>query len=279
MFSMNFKNTKFVYTASNMVKEFSRSYNYLDYLLKSKHRHGHGIHSPFVFEFVSKVMFDKQVYPEYSYFNELRNHLANSRDKIPASTLGAVKKDPGTERMIGELLNKSSVRPKFAKLLFRMIRHYKPKTVIELGTSIGVSTIHMAKGNPGSQVITIEGNNDICNYARQLFKKQNIKNIKAINGLFDDYLPYFEKNYSAPEMVFIDGNHTYEATLKYYDHFARLMQEGFLILDDINWSQGMKKAWHDILSGDANLTTIDLFFLGIIIKRKSLTPGNYIIRF
>jgi len=262
-----------------MVKEFSRSYNYLDYLLKSKHRYGHGIHSPFVFEFVSKVMFDKQIYPEYQYFNELRGSLGKSREMLGASSLGAGSKNMPGSVMVRDLAGLSSVKPKFGKLLFRMARHYHPETIIELGTSIGISTIYLAKGNSDSQVVTIEGDSNICNFARQLFKKQDVKNIKAINGNFDDYLSYFEKNYPAPEMVFIDGNHTYDATLKYYHHFRNSIRNGFLIIDDINWSQGMRKAWCEILANDDGIATVDLFFMGIIIIRSSITPGNYIVRF
>jgi len=263
-----------------MENKIHLAHDYFNYLIRSKHRKGHGIHSPFVYEFVSQVVYDRKVYPEYTDIRNIRNELKNSGKVLPVKNIGA-----GSDRFTGEscrvkdLVSQSSVHRKFGELLFRMARYYKPAILIELGTSIGLSTMYLAKGAPNAQVVTIEGNKESCEFARSVFKKYKAGNIKAINGMFDDYLPYFEDNYPSPGLVFIDGNHTCEATLRYFNHFANLMEEGFIIIDDINWSDEMRNAWKEITLTAKDRVTLDLFFMGIVIFRKSVTPGHYKIRF
>ncbi len=263
-----------------MKNELRRYFNYLDYLIKSKHRKGQGIHSPFVFEFISEVIFDKKTYPEYQFLDTVRGELNSAGEILPFEIIGA-----GSDQLkskynkVSDLVRISSVKPKYGKLLFRIAHYYNPSTIIELGTSIGLSALCLAKGAPKSDIATIEGNTTVCEYARSLFNKYNTGNIKAINGLFDDYLPYFEKKYPKPDLVFIDGNHTSEATLRYFDFFINKINDGFLIIDDINWSDGMRRAWKEIQHDDRAMVTIDLFFMGIIIKRKSITPGHFKVRY
>ena len=254
--------------------------NYLKYQAKSKHRKGHGIHSPYVYEFVSKVLFDKQFYEEYDYIAEVYNELTTSKEILKVNPLGAGSEKFQTEkRTVQDLARISSVQPRYGNLLFRIAKYSKPSTIIELGTSIGISTLCLAKGNPKARIVTIEGDTTLCEYARAMFKKHGLNTIKAINGPFDDYLPYLGKNYPLPQLIFIDGNHAYDATLRYFNFFIDRMEEGFLIIDDINWSADMRKAWNAILQDKRVTVSIDLFFMGIVIKRKLVTPGHYVIRF
>ena len=253
---------------------------YLNYLLKSKHWKGHGIHSPFVYELVSQVLYDRKPYPGYEEIQVILEKLKNTTDKLPVSEFGAGSHElSGETRSVSEMVLKSSVSNKYGKLLFRIARFYKPSSVIELGTSIGLSTLYLAKGAPDSRVVTLEGNKAVCEYARSLFHEYQLKNVQAINGLFDDYLPYLDEKYSNAGLVFIDGNHTREATLRYFHHFAGLMKDGIIIIDDINWSVDMQEAWETIKLEENNRVTLDLFFMGIVIFRKSITPGHYIVRF
>ena len=253
---------------------------YLNYLLKSKHWKGHGIHSPFVYEFISQVLYDQKLYPEYEEIQTIRDKLKNITERLPVSELGAGSHEfSGEFRSVKDMAGQSSVSHKFGKLLFRMAGFYKSPAIIELGTSIGLSTLYLAKGAPDSRIVTLEGNKAVCDYARSLFQEHRLKNVQAVNGLFDDYLTYLDEKYPDAGLVFIDGNHTREATLRYYHHFANGMKEGFIVIDDINWSADMQEAWETIKSESSNRVTLDLFFMGIVIFRESITPGHYVVRF
>lgn len=254
--------------------------NFLRYLIMSRHWRGHGVHSPFVYDFVRNVLFDRTIYPEYDFFKTIISSLKDSSKSIQVDDLGDDSlKFNRKNRKVSDLSKISSISPKFGELLFRIASYYKPETIIELGTSIGVSSIYLSKGNPQAKILTVEGNKGLCDFAASLFHKNNLKKITILHADFDRIVESLPEGFSSPELVFIDGNHTYESTFRYYKFFKERMMEGILIIDDINWSAGMCKVWKDIVNQNDEFVTIDLFRLGIIIIRKSITAGNYIVRF
>ena len=140
--------------------------------------------------------------------------------------------------------------------------------------------MYLAAPSCVNRLVTIEGCPETAKLAEGNFKKINIKNIKQIIGNFDDVLPETLKQYSNPDFIFFDGNHTEEATLRYFRQcFPFISNESIFIFDDINWSQGMKNAWNKIKDHHSVKVTIDLFFIGIIFFRKELSKENFVIRF
>ncbi len=254
-------------------------FSYINYQIRARHRNGHGIHSPYLFEFFSRVLFDKTSYPEYKILELIRNNLRHTHEKLTVHNTGAgSRRFSRQERKVSELLKISSVNRTFGKLLFRIARYYKPSVILELGTSIGMSTLYLATGSPASRLITIDAEYSLCDFARRLFKNNTVENITVFEGLFDERLKELEQD-SVPELVFIDGDHSYEATMKYFNYFSSRMKKGFLVFDDINWSAGMSKAWKEIVRDNKAPVTIDLFYMGIVLFRDSITPGHFIARF
>jgi predicted O-methyltransferase YrrM len=254
--------------------------SYAAYFFRAKHKYGHGVHSPFIYDFLSKVIFDDIHYSEYTNLLKLRKELKQSDAELPGLEIGSGSMHFYQEyRKVSSLIHVSSVNKKFGKLLFRISRYYKPTTIIELGTSIGLSTLFLAKGSPLSQVITVEGNPELSHFAGELFRKYDAENITPIKGLFDEQLELLKQKYPTPQLVFIDGNHNIEPTLSYYRHFSDQMNSGILIFDDINWSLNMRKAWKKIRQDSKARATIDLFYMGIVFLDQSITPGHYQVRF
>src|SRR6185503_14567841 len=50
-------------------------FKYLQYYFTGSNGKGHGTHSPFVFEFITKILNDKTVYTEYEKVERLRKQL------------------------------------------------------------------------------------------------------------------------------------------------------------------------------------------------------------
>lgn len=148
-------------------------------------------------------------------------------------------------------------------LLARLASWSKPGLIVELGTSFGVSTLYLNGGSPASAIITIEGNPQVAGLAADCFTSLRLTNIRVINGLFDELISELSGQVNEKCMVFIDGNHTYEATVKYFNAF---MNASLIVFDDIRWSTGMIKAWENICSRATRYTVIDLFDMGILIK-------------
>ena len=229
---------------------------------------------------MSKILYDKNKYPEYQFFDSVLASVKVSDEKLAIEDIGDDSVCfNNTFRKVSDLVAISSVPSKYGKLLFRMVRYYKPASIVELGTSIGISTVYLAKGETKSKILTIEGNNTLSNFASGLFSIYNLKNIDIQNSDFDEVIDDLSVQFSTPGLVFIDGNHKYEPTMKYYKHFIERMNEGMIIIDDIYWSAGMRHAWKEIIKETNEYVTIDLYRMGIILIRKLITPGHYIVRF
>jgi len=255
------------------------AWHYAGYLLKARHKKGQGIHSPFTYNLVTKVIFDNQHYEEYDLFRKIKNEFKRSQKIIIMDETGARSACFKKKRSIAKMSKYSSVNSKFGKLLFRLVCYFKPEIIVELGTSLGISSVCMSVGNSQSSLYTIEANEELCSIANRLFEKYKIENVKVIQGCFDEILDKEIEKLSRPEFVFIDGNHTYENTIRYFEYFSKRMEDGIIVFDDINWSKGMRKAWRKIIGDPGADITIDLFFMGIVLKRKSVTPGHYCVRF
>lgn len=249
---------------------------YLHHFMTARHRKGHGIHSPFVFELVSEVFCDRQYYQAYEMLQDIRRDLFNSTEKLAVSEMGSGSRQfRQTLRPVRDIIRYASVNLKYAYLLYRLVKYYQPEITVELGTALGFSALSLCLGNPEGKVISVEGNACLTDFASRLFQQRALSNVRFITSPFEEALP----DLPVPEMVFLDGNHNYAPTLSYFDHFASRMKKGFILIDDIHWSTPMHKAWHSIRADERAIVTIDLYRMGMVLLDNTITPGNYRVRF
>src|SRR6187551_2930741 len=150
---------------------------YLQYYFTASNGKGHGMHSPFVFEFITKILNDKTVYPAYEKLEELRDQLLNDNTVLEVEDLGAGSViDKKSKRTISSIAKNAAKPKKFGQLLFRMIKYYQPATILELGTSLGITTSYLSLAKPGARLITMEGSKEIAGVAMQNFKVIELKN-------------------------------------------------------------------------------------------------------
>lgn len=179
------------------------------------------------------------------------------------------KVNSANQRSISNLLRYSAVGRYSGKILFRTVHLYKPKKLIELGTSLGISTLYQAYGALQSEVISIEGNPAVASKAASNFKRLNLRNIHQKIGNFDTLLaPTLEEN-KPIDYFFVDGNHTKEATLRYFETaLPYAHSDSIFVFGDIHWSLEMEEAWAIIKAHPQVHISIDLFYLGIVFFRK-----------
>jgi predicted O-methyltransferase YrrM len=257
---------------------------YLKYWLTASNGKGHGIHSPFIFEFVTQVLRDRVSYP--ASIEELRKSLLDERRAVPTLDFGAGNSG---ERLISEIARTSLKPAKFGQLLYRMARFYQPANILELGTSLGVTTAYLASGalpagstpGGGPPVITLEGAPSVAAIARRNFSELGLKNIRIVEGNFDATLPGVLESLPKLDLVFIDGNHRLEPTLCYYREMQpKLHSDSILIFDDIHWSREMEAAWEELKQDNAVRCSVDLFYIGILFFRVGFhTAQHFTIRF
>jgi predicted O-methyltransferase YrrM len=250
-----------VYTRFQLAKK------YLHYYFTASNGSGHGMHSPFVFDFITNVLTDKKKYDSYNKIEEQRKKLLADTATIEVEDFGAGSSVFKSNQRIVKNIAATSLKPKkYAQLLFRIAQYYKPETIIELGTSLGITTAYLASGNSGSKVYTCEGSKNIAAIAENNFEELGLKNIELIKGDFDQTVQPLLSKLHKIDLAFIDGNHRKEPTL---DYFAQLLKHSInttiLIFDDIHWSAEMEAAWATIQLNPAVTLTIDLFFIGIVL--------------
>lgn len=253
----------------------------LKYYLFSRHKYGYGIHSPFVYGIVKDLFKRNYVNKETHRVEEIRKELKKSGKWINYSDYGS-KSDRNNDKQnkISTIISKSAIKKKYGELLFQLVRKFKPGNIMELGTSFGMSTMYMAIAGPDVKINTIEGCVEKAKIAERNFNKLNLKNIKLSKGKFDDVLPGIINRTGKLDMVFFDGNHRREPTLRYFDICLTKAHEGSVfIFDDINWSSEMKQAWQEIKLNRKVSVTIDLFFMGLVFFKNDCAKQNYVIRY
>jgi predicted O-methyltransferase YrrM len=249
-----------------MYSTYQLAKKYLLYYLTAANGKGHGIHSPFVFDFIINVLRDINKYDCHSTIEKLRDKLLTDHRTIEVKDFGAGSSViNGKTRVIKDIARSSLKNKNFARLLYRIVKYYKPKTILELGTSFGITTSYLAMGNPQSTVFTLEGSGNISAIAQDNFNQLALYNIELVKGDFDQTLPgLLQKNYII-DLAFVDGNHQKEATLRYFKLLSeKIIPSSILIFDDIHWSKEMEEAWTLIKEHPSVKLSIDLFFMGLV---------------
>jgi predicted O-methyltransferase YrrM len=254
---------------------------YLKYILFSSHKRGHGIHSPFVFNLVLKTFRNKISTDIVFKIEMIRKKLISDRRIIEMTDFGSGSEmRKGNFRRVSEIATYSSVPGRYGKLLAGLSAEFGNSSIIEFGTSFGISTMYMAAANPETVVYTMEGCPAISDIAKNNFSETGLTNIRLHTGSFEKVLPEIENARIRPGMVFIDGNHRKEPTLEYFNRMTALSDEKtVIVIDDINYSSEMGEAWKEIKKNKKVSFTIDVYRMGLVFFREGMTRMDYIIRY
>lgn len=265
-----------------MYSSFQLAAKYFQYYVNAFNGKGHGIHSPFVFDFILSVLNNRQHYHPPPEIEDLRNELLKNDQIITIEDLGAGSRiQTSRQRSIGSLAKNAIKSKKYSQVLYRLVKHYEPRNIVELGTSLGVTTAYLSKANPSATITTVEGSEAVANIARRNFQQLQCTNIQSLVGNFDDVLPTANCQLLTLDLAYIDGNHRLEPTLNYFEQFlSKKNNDSIFVFDDIHWSREMEEAWEKIKTHPSVRCTIDIFFLGFVFFREEFKEKqNFTIRF
>lgn len=251
------------------------SRSYWSFLRRATGRHG--VHSPFVFELADTCLTTKVD----KNFNTLRKKwyaaLKRNTDSFPVTDLGAGSRKLDQKRSVSQILNSSSSKGVYGDVLYQLAYFFRPATILELGTSLGIGTIHFKMGYPQTHVITVEGCPNTLVKACQSFDYWSLSGITTINASFDEFLK--QPPFTQYDLIFVDGHHNGEATLRYMEQLQQQSHnETLFIFDDIRWSDDMWEAWESIVSDSRFHVTIDLGRMGLVWKRPQQTKEHFVLR-
>lgn len=255
-------------------------FRFISHLLRAQSRFG--IHSPLVYEFVTQVLphrksnWGKRI-------NQVRREKGKSNLELEIKDLGAGyggRQEKNTQKRLSEIVRSSARKRRNGELLYRICSWHQTQLGLELGTNLGFSTAYQAAGiGETGKLITIEGSPSLSQQAELLLQGLELE-AEFVIGDFKEELKRLNAENIRLDYVLMDGNHQYEPTMDYFDLLVKCMNpNGLIIVDDINWSKGMRRAWQAIKARDDVQVTIDLFFMGLCFVNRQQAKEDFRLRF
>ena len=287
---------------------------YLRHLLSARSTAGYGVHSPYVYDFLTKVVRNKTDLKIVSHVDSLRRAMLSDKRSIMVTDLGAGSVTrAGGERRVAEIARTAALPAREAGLLSRIVRSMLPSEVrqsrkagehadgppnggeaapesgramsneqgiiLELGTSLGISTLALALAAPERRVITVEGCPETAAIARENLKNHGASNATVLNLEFSAALEFLIKEGLKVSFAFIDGNHRGTALTEYVSRIASMGEEMIIVADDIRLTKEMFLAWRSVEASGIAAVTMETLRLGILFIKHGITPGRYRIRY
>ena len=248
------------------------AFAYVKYYLRANNRHG--IHSPFVYNFYTEVI--RKV-------SKSRNRrIEKERKRLKASNqildfLDYGKKGTLHRKKVSDIAKTSLKSKKYAQLLSQSVKYFNINNILELGTSLGVTTSYLAS-NSNTSVITMEGDPSVLKIAQNMWNHLGLTNIKSVEGNIDVTLDTIKKE--TFDFIYIDGNHKLEPTLRYFNSLlSKAHAKTVFVFDDIHYSAEMENAWNEIQNHQQTTVSIDLFFVGYVFLDPDLSKQQFELRY
>ena len=250
--------------------------SYINFIWNSKNEHG--VHSPFVFDLVTKCFYDKTKFSEYTVLKQYRNSLLVNKNTIDVTDFGAGSRVfKSNTREISKIAKNAGISPENAELLFRIVNYFQPESILEIGTSLGLATSALSLGNKNGKITTLEGCPNTMSIAKNQYQLQNLNKIEFINTEFSSYLKKLPT--SSFQLIYFDGNHSQKATLEYFELLLpTITNDSVWIFDDIHWSAEMENTWEIIKKHPKVKVTIDTFQWGMVFFRAEQEKEHFVIR-
>lgn len=233
--------------------------SFILFLFRSTNQHG--VHSPFVFDLVTKCFYQKTNPSKVNSIETTKQWLHNHNE----------------EKIVRTAKIKNFSRKK-STLLIRMLDYFKPSSVLEIGTSVGLRTAILSVENPVAIITTLEECKNTAFIAQGLFQHLNLKNIKLVVGNFDNTLhAILIKNQF--DLIYFNGIHRKEQLLDYFNLcMHRINNNSIFIFNDLNSSVEIQEVWITIKKHPKVTISIDTFYCGIIFFRKKQQKQHFTIR-
>jgi precorrin-6B methylase 2 len=239
----------------------------------------HSLHSPFFFDFYDKVIKGKSA-EDFSEIEEVRNKLLMNQGVLEVKDLGSGSTSTalkGSQRKIADIAATSLTPSNIAEIYFRTCEYTEVHQVVELGTSMGLTSLYLSK-LPDCKVHTFEGSHELANLALTNFEYFEVKNIQLIEGDIATTLPRFlQDNLAKIGFALVDANHRYAPTIQYFEWLMkRFNEKSIMVIDDIHHSPEMEKAWKELKKHYLVYGSVDLFRCGILFFEPGLNRQHFV---
>jgi len=241
---------------------------FLKFFLSAKTKYK--IHSPFVYQLVENAIDDDRHYYAFEEIEYLRGLLEKDDRKIKITDLGAGSMvNNQKEKSIAKIAKSALSSPWQCQVLFKLVNLLQPNTILELGTSLGISALYQNAASQKAKMISIEGDPTLAHMATHHAESMGRKNLDIRAGAFQQHLAKALNDLGQLDYAFIDGHHEEKATVQYFKEcLAHCHENSVVVFDDIHWSAGMTNAWRTIQQHEKVTLSIDCFYFGMVFFRK-----------
>ncbi len=231
------------------------------------------IHSPWLFDLLDSM---RDPHLHRADIEAYRTALKKNHFAVPQVDYGAGS--TGNIQTISAIARRSLKRPKHARALAALTQHLQATAVLEMGTSLGITTAYLARHC--TSVCTLEGNPTVAAAAQKTWQDLAITNIVLHEGPFKETLVPALQNSNGFDLIFIDGNHRGEALLSYIEECLDFLSpSGAIVCDDIHWSSDMESAWKAICAQPEWTLRVDFFEWGLLTRNPDLKREFKAVRF
>ena len=246
--------------------------SYLKHFLRRKGPDS--IHSPFVFKFYYEVLKERSIVNEE--LESLRKSFLTNDDIIDIQDFKSGNLIP---QRVSKAAKGSLTPPWFSLFLQRLALYLDCRHLLETGTNLGINAQYLALTQGIEKVTSIEGNKALIELARKNFLQELESKVNLIYGMLKEQLPKALQSEN-PDFIFLDADHTYEATLYCLDEIGKMEQTPkCIVIHDIYWSPGMTKLWQEVIENPAYILTIDLFWAGLIFPERPMPKQHFTLGF
>ncbi|UBM59112.1 class I SAM-dependent methyltransferase [Marinilongibacter aquaticus] len=252
--------------------------DFIAYRLKAKDEHA--LHSPFLFDFYTAVIKNRELLFETADIENCFKDLLKDERLLQINDLGAGSKFGNKpQKAVSKIARGSLKNKKWSDILAAIVAKYKYSTNLELGTSLGLTAVKMARANPFGKVYTFEGCGETLKVAKENFRKLGAHNVTPMLCDLDTGLQNVLNQIEKLDLVFFDANHRYTPTMRYFGQCLAKAHEGScFVFDDIHWSKEMTQAWDEIKAHPQVRVTLDFFQMGVVFFKKELSKQDFVLR-
>jgi predicted O-methyltransferase YrrM len=221
---------------------------------KFRYRKGFGIHSPFTYNLITKVIEEKT---PYYIFDEIENFRKTS--------FGKRKSEVETQHK------------NYGALLFRLVNFFKCRSVLQIRSYTGILSLYLSMASRKHCICyALEENRGLPEATKYFANSHQLENLHFMVGEYAGNLEKLKTEISSFDMVFINQSGNQEKTLEAIE-FTRAFftEKTILIIDGIARNKEMKALWKSIKNHPKTQLTIDLFALGIVFFDKKLNKKHY----
>jgi predicted O-methyltransferase YrrM len=222
---------------------------------KLRYRKGYGVHSPFVYDLITKVIEEKM--PYYA-FEKIRAGVQNFEPKPPK------------ERICFH---------KYGALLFRLVNFFKCEFVLQVGSPEGIISLYPASAHSGCECLVLENDQTSFRKTKVLAEKAGLSNLQVE---CTDYLKRIEDLFRQNkrfDLIFIN--------IPGYDNCPDILnlciseskKECIFVVSGIRDNSKMKKLWKNIIQNHQVSVSIDLYSWGIFFLKNNIYKQHYKVYF